>query len=152
MMYVPLNTVGWPDWYLRKSCFSYKTSNPGALVNYEEHDSSVASHRQCSYLEHGCNCDFSCLSMHPDGVHAAAGEYGPSAGVIVFNVYTMDVVAELGAPHIVDEVLPLYSDRMIVRMTAFLCTLYQRLQVRADGHCLRCTCCGRHAKKSRSNL
>ena len=25
-MYVPLNTVGWPDWYLGKSCFSYKTA------------------------------------------------------------------------------------------------------------------------------
>ena len=25
MMYVPLNTVGWPDWYLRRSCYSYKT-------------------------------------------------------------------------------------------------------------------------------
>ena len=30
MMYVPLNTVGWPDWYLRKSCFSYKTSSLGS--------------------------------------------------------------------------------------------------------------------------
>ena len=29
MVCVPLNTVGWPDWYLRKSCSSYKTSNPG---------------------------------------------------------------------------------------------------------------------------
>ena len=32
MMYVPLNTVGWPDWYLRKSCSSYKTSTPGPKV------------------------------------------------------------------------------------------------------------------------
>ena len=34
MMYVPLKTVGWPDWYLRKSCFSYKTSNPGFCARF----------------------------------------------------------------------------------------------------------------------
>ena len=27
MMYVPLNTVGWPDWYLWKSSSSYKTAS-----------------------------------------------------------------------------------------------------------------------------
>ena len=34
MMYAPLNTVGWPDWYLRKSCSSYKTSNPVADLTH----------------------------------------------------------------------------------------------------------------------
>ena len=29
-MYAPLNTVGWPDWYLRKSCSAHKTSSPGS--------------------------------------------------------------------------------------------------------------------------
>ena len=28
-MHGPLNTVGWPEWYLRKSCFPYGPSNPG---------------------------------------------------------------------------------------------------------------------------
>ena len=28
MMYAPLNSVGWPDWYLQISWFEYKTSSP----------------------------------------------------------------------------------------------------------------------------
>ena len=30
--YAPLNTVGWPDWYLRKSYSSYETSSPECCV------------------------------------------------------------------------------------------------------------------------
>ena len=37
MIYAPLNTVGWPDWYLRKSYFSHKTSNPGSAPISDSH-------------------------------------------------------------------------------------------------------------------
>ena len=32
MLYAPLNAVGWPEWYLRKSGSSYKTSNSDELA------------------------------------------------------------------------------------------------------------------------
>jgi WD40 repeat protein len=52
-------------------------------------------HRQCSYFEHPCNNDFTCIDMHKDGHIVAAGEYGPRAAVYVFNCYTMEVLAKL---------------------------------------------------------
>jgi hypothetical protein len=57
-------------------------------------------HRQCGYLQaDGCNNDFSCMAMHPEGHIAAVGEYGPSAAVYVFNVYTMEILAKIiGVP------------------------------------------------------
>ena len=30
MVYAPLNTVGWPEWFLRKSCSVHKTASPGS--------------------------------------------------------------------------------------------------------------------------
>ena len=83
---------------------SRKSTDGPAEMEYPNDLESVGSvHRQCSYLEHGCNCNFSCLDMHPDGLHAAAGEFGPEATVIVFNVYSMDVVRVLSAPLIPDQ-------------------------------------------------